>query len=644
MERNSAVQRFKNAQIELESLGTKPKLGDKIIFGLDALWCSDTQLPATDYIKMGGDFQIAKKIATRRILNGITTFGEPLGLAIFSFGVSEASPTKIIGALGLLNKIGSSSLSMHIKNQSGQEWRGFLEKNIDQIMPYKNILYSYLSSSGFASEEITKFESMPTATYLAEIRSATETRISKLISPIFSALALIAFGNPILAGTILIAGLSTLPISEKIYRESDKKRSSESRAGKSAKNDKFLNILNLEHLHMTDKTNLLSQADEIAISLILLATNGGNLLANVSGARLGLKGYYRMLTLTREREESRRDTEMMSKIIEHFGSSNYILTPKRWREHVNKKTTLTLENHIPKGVVIKDFSTNLPGNSKTEIQPVNLEIQSGEITILKAKSGLGKSVFLAGLMHIFEHEGNIWFFENGKPKNIHDFATRDKAVSKILHLSTDTINPNDSIVDLFAKDFNSTHPELLIYKKEGDQRKPKKIARKPKHSDEILWNVGINMSNSLLLAEIKKFEKGEEIIFPKKMIPQLIDFREKRINWTNTLLHKSGGNLSKENISGDRVFSSLSSGEKQRIVVLSAKIKTENNPEISFLILDEPLAQLDREENLPLQLQTIKAIQESKNAPAIAIISHQYLDEMQKELNAKIVNLEKNGN
>ena len=78
-------------------------------------------------------------------------------------------------------------------------------------------------------------------------------------------------------------------------------------------------------------------------------------------------------------------------------------------------------------------------------------------------------------------------------------------------------------------------------------------------------------------------------------------------------------------------FSTLSSGEKRRLICTLALEKTKTKPQIKLLILDEPLAQLDSA-SIQDQIDILHQIQKLPHAPALLIISHHHIDELTKQL------------
>ncbi len=621
-------ERYDGVADKLAVLGVEATIADKAAFFIDDLVCSEYQLPAIACIEVGGDFDLARKIANRRLLLAAATFSRIGGIATATWGVSDASPTKAVGAAGFAVKIGSELIKYHTQNEVGSEWRLLLTDKLQLIRPYQNVFNAQLKQAGFADDEIRSIQSLPNGVYLAELAEPNLSRMSNGILPVACAAAMAGYENYGLAALTAALGFASFPFGEMTYKESNKNRAAQNRAGQSAGVVGYLRRVAGEHIRMTDRNNTISRADEIITIGLLLGNSAGNLFANLNGLRYGLTGLNGALTQQRAREDSRRSIEFTQKLIGLISSDKFILTEKRWKEHIDKAGSVDLEEApIESGLIVRDFKTVLPDGKHTELPPVNVVVSSGEVVVLKAQSGLGKSSLLAGLMHFSEHEGDLYIVENGQGKNIHTLDNPSRISERITYIAPDVINSSDQLVDVFKREFEL---QEVAFESDDDY-------------ERMQWEVGINMSDSLLMAEFEKHTKGEKVIFNPRVLELLRSYRKSRLEWVNTLLSASGGNLSKESVNGERVFSTLSAGEKQRASVLLALARAKSNIGTKAIILDEPLAQLDEGINLPCQLRMISEILELPEPPALVIISHQHNDRLSEQFGAKVIDLENGG-
>lgn len=146
----------------------------------------------------------------------------------------------------------------------------------------------------------------------------------------------------------------------------------------------------------------------------------------------------------------------------------------------------------------------------------------------------------------------------------------------------------------------------------------------------MLIDLAWKAPDNLVEQEIKNIEHHKQSVFPEPMLDFLKDLRKRQIAQIQTLLKQAGGNLDSDRIYPERNFSTLSSGEKRRLITLIALESCRAIQDISFVILDEPLTHLDKV-NIDYQLKTILQIQKLYS-PSILIISHHFIDEMKEQL------------
>src|SRR5258708_10524104 len=136
-----------------------------------------------------------------------------------------------------------------------------------------------------------------------------------------------------------------------------------------------------------------------------------------------------------------------------------------------------------------------------------------------------------------------------------------------------------------------------------------------KYPDPDVLEMAWASADNLVEQEIAKSAKSD---YSKSILQDFDTRRKKRNEWVKSQLERQGGNIASK-ITPDRVFGTLSEGEKRRILVAMADVASRVGERVA-IILDEPLANLD-EKNKALQIKALKRIQE-EHAVALIIISH----------------------
>ena len=303
-------------------------------------------------------------------------------------------------------------------------------------------------------------------------------------------------------------------------------------------------------------------------------------------------------------------------IFETISEHPFILTQARREEHIGKKEIIP-EVFIRDGVIIKDFKAVLPNREETKLAPLNIEIETGKVVTVGARSGSGKTETVLAICHLLEHTGFVGFVCDNQVSSAHKGVLNGEIDRRIVFLDSRTVNLLFTIPDLFIEPvIKQKSAEFAKYA--GDEEA------------EMAWRA----ETQLLKAEIQEWTKnGKSRAYRddlKSLVEKIVDYREQL---ARECLQEAGGNM--EDLTLDRTIGGLSDGERQRLYgVASLAVARCQKPDL--IILDEPLARLDAD-NKRFQLEILKKIQ--KTRCAIIIISHDDVDILGNSLGANHIDL-----
>lgn len=416
---------------------------------------------------------------------------------------------------------------------------------------------------------------------------------------------------------------------EHFFKEYTFRNESQLRIGRSANVNQYIEKVYDEHVSLTTKINLFSQLPLVLFCLRYIWNGSGELLASFFGLTQGLIGLSGTLAFQRSRVTALRTTQTAKHLISALTSDAFIISPKRWQEHIQLPQNFpakTVQQNFSDGVYFLNFSSQiLQKISETaQLPPITYGIPYKGTLVLHAPSGQGKSTFLLALSHFIEHSGELFFVNNGHWQNAHSFSLKD--LRKQIYFSREeNFDKSARLIDMF---------------KEPLQFRLKNILQEmiTKFGEELVC-LAWKSSDNLIEQEIHHLDQCLQSIFPKKMIESLKEMRAARILELGEILKTSGGNLSTSRIFPERVFASLSAGEKRRIMGLLALENVQTNSTTRFMVLDEPFSHLD-EKNIEWQVKTINKMHQLSTPPAILIISHQFNTTFLNSLqNVKTLNL-----
>lgn len=592
------------------------KLKKSIIINFDKAWCGKTQVPASLLFEVSGHEESLSTLASFRFLLAFFLFAELLGYFFITLGFSAFRPIWIF-LIGMILKIGGALISALFQNKSGIFLSLELQKYLKRLSTHSVEIRSFLADRGCSEMEINALQSLPSEVYQSELTGYQRSRILNFGAPLFCGLALFANGDMITSFVVMILGLASFPIGEKFFKANTFRRESELRLGLAAQLLQYVDKVYKEHIWLTAKVNSLSQLPLLLFAFRFIWNGGGQLLSSFFALTQGLVGLTGTLAFQKARITSMRTTETTTHLINALSSPYLIVTPQRWREHccMHEKDYMAIPKDYSDGLILKNFSPNVPFQDKESFS-ISCFIPSGSICLLRAPSGKGKSTFLSALTHLIEHTGDILFVSGNKTFNAHALS-REEFDSRIFFLKEENIDKSTRLIDLFK---NVTFIEIQSF-----------IQNAHIHFDSLLIELAWKAPDNLLEQEIKNIEARKQSVFPDQMLDFLKDLRKKQIIQIRSFLERAGGNLTTDRVFPERNFSTLSSGEKRRLVALIGLESCRVIKAISLVVLDEPLTHIDRT-NIDYQLMVIQEIQQLSTPPSLLIISHHFIDEMKEKL------------
>lgn len=587
-----------------------------LLIKFDKIWCGKTQIPASLLVQVSELEENLFTLASFRLFLVLFLLAELTGYFFITLGLSAYRYIWIF-LIGIALKTGGGLACAFFQNKSGIFLSLELQKYLKKLSTHSTEIRSFLADRGRSESEINALQSLPTEVYQSELNGYQRSRILNIGAPLFCGLALLAKGDIVTSLIVIILGLASFPIGERFFKQNTFRKESQLRLGLAAQLLNYVNKVYQEHVWLTTKVNFLSQLPLLLFAFRFIWNGSGQLLSSFFGLTQGLVGLTGTLAFQKARVGALRTAETTTHLINALSSPYLIATPQRWKEHCNahEKEDVSEITEYPNGVILKNFSPNVPFQKK-EIFSISCFIAYGSVCVLRAPSGKGKSTFLSALTHLIEHTGDILFISENKTLNTH-MLSREEFDSRIFFFREENIDRSTRLIDLFKK---ITFVEIQSFLKKSQE-----------HFDCLLIDLAWKVPDNLLEQEIKNIEAHKLSAFPAQMLAFLKDLRKRQIEQIFSILERSGGNLATDRITPERNFSTLSSGEKRRLITVIGLESCRAMPIIRFVILDEPLTHLDKA-NIDYQLRAIQEMEELFNPPAIFIISHHFIDEMREKL------------
>lgn len=574
-------------------------LNKNIFLSIDRIWCGKYQVQAGLLHQLSDENQNPSKLAIYRTSVVTCLIAELLGYFFITLGLSSSENVYPF-ILGILLMISGTTLGAFFQNKSGIYLSIFIQNQLQKLKKHTLEINAFLSNQGCTEAEINSLKLLPTELYQTELISFQKLRVINIGAPLFCGLALLYNGDTLISILIIILGLSSFPIGEKFFKNSTFRKESELRIGFAAQLNSYISRIYNEHIKMTTQVNLLTQIPILLFSIKLLYSQTGHILSIFYALTQGLVGLSGTLSFQKARVSAAKTTEIATHLINAISSPYLIVTHQRWKEHCKKHI---YKNYSIKqnGVLIDNFSANIPFQ-KNQLFSISCFIPEGTIGILKAPSGKGKTTFISAITHLIEHNGEIAFIKNHKIEQTHNLS-REEFEKYIFHFKEDNIDKSSRLIDLF------------------------KSIKKPPEADvcAALTHLAWYSPDNLIAQEIQNILDDKRSVFPVDMLDFIKNMRIGLINEISHLLNDARGNLSSKHINPERLFSTLSSGEKRRISTLLALEYCKLNLKTSLIILDEPFTHLDSE-NIEFQIHTIKQILKLPSSPSLLLISHQDID------------------
>lgn len=601
---------------------------ESLFFRIDLFWCSNTQLPAALLIDLSEDTSSARQVSRLRSYAAIGVFFEFIGYFLITMGFYPTNTTWFL-VTGITIKVIGAIIGSRSQNQSGTIWCLELQHYLKCLKTHAQEIQAILTNKGCSEAEINALKNLPSDVYQTEINSYQRARLLNLGTPIACGLAIYLNGDILMASLIILLGLLSFPIGEYFFKEYTFRSESQLRIGRSAQMTKYLQEVYHDHVNLTSKINFLSQIPLIIFSFRFIWSGGSQLLASFFGLTQGLAGLSGTLAFQRLRASTLRTTDVGRHLISALTSHLFIISPRRWNEHTSQsqaKPSLSIQESCSEGVVLLDFSTCMDsgpnGEMKLSSSPLSLVIPNQGIAVLQAPSGFGKSTFLLALLHLIEHAGEIYFVSDSEWLNVHNMTQKEFG-NRIFFSREDGLEKSARLTDIF-KD--------VLQIRLNDLKKKMEMLFGITLS-ELAWMA----SDNLIEQEIKHLKAYGRSIFPPEMGDMLCRMRGERKNVLSGILSEGEGNLVNSRIYPDRIFSTLSSGEKRRILCLLAYEMAKNLSSIRLVVLEEPLTHLDTH-NLEFQIKTLQKMQALPTPPAVLIISHHFISNILDNLvNVQIV-------
>lgn len=582
------------------------KMTDIWLF-LDKIWCNGSLLSSTDILPLCSSLKETRSLTKLRIFSAVAVSLELIGLSLLLYGAMWNVPLFFV--LGVSLKIISHLGAGILHNHSGVFLNLWWTRQLFLINTYQKEFSGLLNHVGLTDAEIKTLPNLPTELYHTELNSYPYTFFLNFFTPLVCAGTLCLHGNIFSALLIGAVGMASLPLGRWFYEQFSFRQQREQRLAQTADAYDYLEAIYKQHMSLTLKVNILTQLPLALFTASFALGISSSFFANYLAFTMGLAGLTGLLAFQKLRVGSQQTIDKAKHLLSILSGPEFLLTPYRWKEHVSKKSILKVFPSFKNGIVIREFTPTAFEIDKLGFKPLSIAIPFNESYILQAPSGYGKSMLLLAILHMLNHEGDIFLMENGMVTNVHELDKEDWQKSVIFFREED-LKTTSRLVDLFNEVLITDLKSLF---------------------DQMFDNFGAQLttlawkgSDNLIENEIVALQNQNKSPFPSKMISSLMQMRQQRRDRLSKLLKK--GFSDSDRIHPERIFCTLSTGEQRRLINLLTIEQARTYKNTRFVILDEPFAHLD-EENIHYQLQLIAELQLQKALPLL-IISHHHIEEI----------------
>lgn len=628
---------------------------------LDRFIVGSTEPPVSVLTKSGTSPQLLTITARNRLLAfGSQAFETGFqGLQIFGFHETaphldpDGSNIPIVAIIGLVGEITAYMAKNETLNTAGSTTRIAVSELLTHTRTHKDAITGHLLHAGFTPMEIKSLDRLPTDLYQGVFGTTSRTTLANWEGPIVAGTALaLASGEPTIGATLALTGLAALPIGRILFQRLQGVQHRTRLAAESKQTPHWLNTFKKDHIPQAQLGNFLSTLPKV-FQAVALASGVNNLASFLTASTTGLAGYFGLQPAAKSREANVRLTELTERFIASLNDPWLLLMPANARAHAERDgiPLVSLPSPDFSGLSVRGLQPTTPDGRTLPIGPINFDLESGKTLILQGGSGKGKSELYSTLTHAHDHVpgGQVVISHNGHQTNLHELLLKEHHPQRISELidsvPRSSFSDTDQLADIFTSAFN------LIYDH-------------PEFSDPVdqaAWEAAIVLPHSSLTHELElyhepkyrplfgKFNLSLEPLrirpaYSDKVMAHLADYQTAKLDWIKSQLVNTGegSNLNKEGIDSDRLVNTLSAGEVKYLQLIAQIARAQANPKLQVVLLDEPLAGLDHDTNLPLVIERIRFLSTLNGGLATLLITHDQVSLLQREFDANYLNLDKN--
>jgi energy-coupling factor transporter ATP-binding protein EcfA2 len=569
---------------------------------LDKIWCGNSLLSCKAILPLSNNAKEITGLARLRLLSMGAVLGELTGLLLLLYGAMGAIASYFI--IGISLKIISHLVAGIIHNRSGAFLSLWWLRHLSILRTYQRELSGLLNHCGLTDAEIKGLPALPTELYSVELNSYPYSFVLNFATPLVSVFILILYNELYSALLIGSLGMLALPLGNWFYQQFTFRQQREQRLAQTAHAYDSLAASYNRHINLTFQVNLLAQLPLALFTLCFALGISSALFANYLAFTMGLAGLTGLLAFQKLRVGSQHSIEKAKHLLNALCSSEFLLTEKCWQAHVSKDRDSLCTFPFDSGIRMQHFTPTAFGLDRAKLPPMTLSIPSGSVYLFQAPSGHGKSMLLLALLHVIDHEGSLFWISKGQATNVHDID-RAKWLCTLIFFREEDLSPTARLVDLL-NEICQTKLAYLVAQMNNDFGKELAF---------LAWNGADNLVESEIIA----LQNGQRSPFPPSMLPSLIHMRYARDEVCVHLLKTGYGKNT--SIVPERVFCTLSAGERRRMINLLTLETARKSADGCFIVFDEPLAHLD-DPNISLQLSQIAELQKNTHSPILMITHH----------------------